>query len=1091
MSIDPIYQDDFDILVSAGAGTGKTFTLKKRIARKISQGKGDLRKMLILTFTNLAAASMRNKIAEELKDPCYADNKFVQQQLKYLAGADILTFDAFNQRLLKKYFYKIPGFDPNFQVVAGGALNYELNLAIDNVLENNFSPENKDNALWKKFLSTYTLKDDDKIRNLIKKGIYVLQKKANPEDNVKAWIADAENDNASIVAMGRAYVDRLSKDNEEKYRRFVHALEEINDAVDAGILPGATKFNQIYVDNMPLIDGAKTLDDYKMVIDLYDHKSILRGKTSEEEKQHPAVTTFKDIKSSWVKALRELCAYQEDNRWVDILKKQGIYRKLLVEIVWKVFKIYEKQKESNHVYEFSDLNQIALRLLSTDPSVRHDVARSYEDIMIDEYQDNSDLQEVFVNLLRNDTAFEGHLFFVGDIKQSIYRFRNANPKNFSDRDERYQNHEDGGVRATLPKNFRSAPMVIDYVNTVFSTLMTKEFGGTNYTQGHALGKGKEIEYGKINLPVRSLEYTFGIGGNTPSMKYEALIVADDILNRIDRQESVTLVDPKTGKEDTRVLGFGDFAIICDRGTQFDVVAEVFKEKHIPLSVQQDENEDASTLIYLLKNLLILYCKILQWLPLGKADFSDQTFLHSYLSVVRGPVKKKDGSYYNENQINELFKPKEKDFSEDDLYRRMRDLAKAYQHYPLDFAYREIIKEFRVLEVCEEMEDASADYRFLVAFDSIIGSMTALRYDGEKAVQFLSNSKFDENLRAKLSVNTATHEQAVTLINMHKSKGLQYPIVYFVGLGKKYNDADNKENSFFTQEYGPILPFVFSDLGNSTEATVMNNPAILEYKKISTKEDRSENLRKLYVALTRAEYQINLIRRRDGEVKLNDDPSSYNNMDSLLAHVENAHPDVIDSSNVIVYQNVHQHAFHEPFVVEPNDQKEIPFRYDEPLKEVIYESKTKDTASKGKADGKVSKKILQKGTEVHRALEATDFHDPDIEHATSFIKAKDTRRCVQNFLRSDLWARYSSYEVHKEVHYLDHLDPTKEGSVDLLLLGEKMVIVDYKLRHIDDAAYVEQLKTYRSNMLASYPQYQEKDVELHLFAVMTGQDEVVK
>ena len=1065
---DPITLQGKDILVSAGAGTGKTYTLKKRVAFELSNQYTDLRRMLILTFTNAAAASMRAKIAQELKEAVNNSSdvkkkQILQEQLRYIPNADIVTFDSFNNSLIKKYFYYIPGFKKDFSIVTGGVLNQVLTQIIDEIFEEKIKEKDPD---FLSLLEKYTFDDDKSIRELVQKGVEIAQDRADPIGYLDhlSKIANQftpemehildEYENSLVRQYKNKVKDYLAfiSDNLNGNACFGRVYELYSQDPYAYSLDGTVE--EVHGRIKPLLDVKKKSKEPEDDV-AKEYKDKIKGKVNETKKAYEnALKRRPYIKTFFVRQTPE---------------RQYLYS--LIKLVWKRFKEF---KEKNNVFEFIDINHYALDLLRTNSIVLDEVASSYDEIMVDEYQDNNDLQEEFVSLIKSSPCFKGTLFMVGDVKQSIYAFRNAVPQNFVNRFDRYSEGRDNGELCSLLKNFRSCPNVLNYVNKAFSLLMVENFGGINYERDHQILAGNGA-YLKVSQKTRVITYTTANGKS--SANREAEIIAEDILKRIENHETVTLLD-KNGNTYEKELDFSSFALIADRGSSFADVAKIFRQKGIPLIVQQDEKETESIIISLLKNLIILACNIAQ-IQSGKESliFEKDEFLHAYLSLARGPY------HYDEDKLNSLFAKKQKrDFSQDEIYLQVKEVVDKCRGNTISYLYQKLSCDLKVLNWIKELPQSSIDYRFFLAFTGIVDNLTTLGYDWNESKDFFLSSRFDEDLQSKYNISTASTSKSVTLINMHKSKGLQYPICYFYQLCKQYNEKDSKSPFNMDKDLGIFLPFVevldeeseyFNYLKDKQKDKNKNYLKIAS-DQYNVQKDRAENIRKLYVALTRAEYQINLVRFKDDKYE-EKDLKDYNRLQDLLDYVHKKSLGIISPFNEVEIDfddKMTRTAKRE------NALTPVTFTYGEKQIDSSKYAKVHTTASKGEADSStISTAALEFGSRVHEALQATDFHTKDV----SFIPEKKIQDMVLSFLNSPFYQQYKDYDIYKEYHYLDG---NKEGSVDLLLLSEeKAIIIDYKLKHIDDADYDKQLNIYRSQIQHRFP---EKEVECYLYAITTSE-----
>lgn len=1021
-----INQEGQDILISAGAGSGKTSVLTSRVMRKMEEGK-KLSRLLMLTFTKAAANNMRSKLDKkcheallgaEINDEAKSN---LRREMDYLSSASIMTFDAFNQGLVKKYFYLL-GISPSFQNTPTPVLNQALDQIIDGVFDRYYQTQNKD---FLSFLDSFTLKGDYEIRSLIKKAIAAESKRPDPHSDfldLEAGFKDGGKKGLSKIDAAYAYFTAgLKKELVSLREAFRLQCEDDDEA-----------YGQEKIKVMKLLEGLENLDSMSEILEIYDQLKIRRkkGKTSPFEE---ILDQRKKAFGSW----RTLClSLPEKKKAQEVFTSNLGYQSVLVAIADEVYTSFQAFKEEKGAYDFDDIGHMALKLLREKKEALDQVASSFDEIMVDEYQDNSDMQEEFLSLITSSPCFKGHLFLVGDVKQSIYAFRNSDPKYFKARFDSYSKG-DKGLLISMNDNFRSAPGVIDFVNTVFSALMKEDFGGADYKSGHALKSSNPLLQ-DIGLKTTSLDYHLqGKLGEAPSAKKEAYIIGNDILKRIHDGEMIG------DKKSLHRASFKDFTIIMDRGTQFDIYAKVFKDLHIPLIIDKNRSEKDSLIINTVKNLLIMYNGV------SCSLYEDGDFLHAFLSLLRGPL-----GQYKDAEIHKIFLTRE--FKGVKLFQDMEKAVKEDQGKDICGIYDDLVARFDVLKAISYTSDPSLSYQFLSSYHSTLEAMAYLGFDAKKASDYFAYLENNDDSSGEI-VLSAPFSNAVTLTNIHKSKGLEYNVIYLAGISKRLTGKQDTSHFGFDLGYGMELPYLarqFAMEKTADPGLKMPQEPLRQFRnEQEKKKNQEEKLRLFYVALTRAKYQIVLVQRKDKE-KEADDTSEANTFQGFLAL----------SKSQLGYDPIRVKREVDPMDMDkkPDSESEgrtlrtaLPFAY-KPLGTINY-GDTKKTASKGDKTHE-GEKALAFGTRLHLALQAVSFKTQDF----SFIQEEEIRKLVKGFFDSDLFKMYGSYKAYKEYHYLD-LKTGDMGSIDLLWEGkDEIVIVDYKLKNIADEDYVSQLKAYKEN-----------------------------
>ena len=993
-----------NILVSAGAGSGKTTVLSARVMRILKQGKS-ISNMLILTFTNNAAHNMREKIKKDIKKNL-KEYPQLKKQYNLVDTADISTFDAYNQKLLKRYFYRL-GISRDFSIIDSSLMNVQLTKIIRSKFDELYQ---KEDPTFLNILDKYTVKKDDDIFNLIQSIVIEEQKLPDWEDDLIRKIDDPYL-SGSII--DKAY-DFAVTNIKEEIQVFLNVFNYCTDDDEA--------YGEIKRTTLSAFSNCKDIATIEDASNMYQAWSELKlrkkkGNSDFREIYDPARNQFNKIMS---KLFSSFPSKEKAKLILNHKKDDTIFIYKLAKDVIEMFLSYKK---TNAVYDFCDIANYSLRLLRENEDIRNEVRDSYFEIMVDEYQDNSDLQEEFLKLISNN-----NLFMVGDVKQSIYRFRNSNPEYFMRRYNLYQKHQ-GGILIDMNDNFRSAPSMIKDINNIFSQIMFEDFGGADYAVSHKINAGNTAIAKIDNLKTKQFNYTYG-KSSVVVAKFEAQIICEDIIRRVENKELIG-VDQHEAK-------FSDFCLLCDRGSKFEEIAKVFKNYKIPLKVETNKEVSDQIIVLLIKSLFSLYSCV------EENDFSSSAFKHALLSINRSPF-----CQYSQEQLNELFLNNQ--YFKDPTVVQMIKIYKATKGQDVKTIFLTLIEEFHVYDSIKDFISPSATYQFLQAYESIIDSMARLKYTSQDVTEYFQTLK-SENIQVQLSINSAS-SNSVILTNIHKSKGLEYPIVYYIGLASKYRNNQYPRGFFYSQFTGIVLPFIkeeFSkELDKDGKRESFSNPLLEVYKLKENNQDYQEKVRLLYVGLTRAQYQMIFV-----------EPERDYVSGSVVLKYCKSFLDLLNCANFIgnIKTFIKSDKGEKCFTLPVEDQSKLPIEFKYTKINPTYEAEQKKTASVGK-EVHVDKSVLEFGTYVHKVMESIDFKNPTLDYVTD----PQVKKIAQNFIESDLIKKHINYEAYPEYEYFDRELGTF-GSVDLLLIGsEDLIIIDYKLKNISDEGYKSQLGTYKKNM----------------------------
>ena len=790
--------------------------------------------------------------------------------------------------------------------------------------------------------------------------------------------------------------------------------------------------------------NAKTYDDFLNAMD-YETVRIPKG-SSEEGKaiKGQIVDLVKEFKENYLN-------FESEEEILKGLESTKNHQMILFEILEQFDSILEHYKQKNQIYTFQDIARMAIKVVEENPDIQEELTNSFDEILVDEYQDTSDIQEKFISLISCN-----NVYMVGDIKQSIYRFRNANPDIFK---EKYKNYQDNknGIKIDLLKNFRSRKEVLDDINLLFNPIMDEKIGGAAYPESHQMvfGNTSYEEQGKTNQDYHMNVLTYNpkeLKGISKAEE-EAFIIGNDILNKLKTPFQVFDKDTKT----LRVAEYKDFVILLDRGTNFDTYKKVFEYLQIPLQILQDESFQEEDDSYIFKNLLkFILC-------VKEEDFGSN-FEYTFVSLSRSYLYP-----LSDSEIYERFTTKT--YQDTKVYQDALELSNLIDSTSLSefvrIVFKKISYEEKILKTSRIHSKRVREeyfYNLSKSFEKLGNTI----YDFVDYLEKIFESEMD------LTFNGSSKStNSCRIMTIHKSKGLEFPICYFAGLSSPFNLMELNERILFDKEYGLILPVV----NESYKDTILK---ILLKQRVRL-EEISEKIRLFYVATTRTkEEMIFVTPELEDEYYENVVPDyirlKYNSFDSLLKSIMSILLPFTKGSDIEVSKD-YLKTSKIPELTLPRKEKYT-------VNDLVIESKEVEEAHYSKEVHSIpteeEKEIMAFGTEVHEILEELDFSNPILLDSVknTYIKKK-----IQAFLDSDLMKDKLSNTMYKEYEfYVQENNTLNHGIIDLLIdNGDSYTIIDYKLKNIDDLNYNKQLNGYR----AYIENLTGKKVDCYLYSILTG------
>lgn len=832
-----------NILVSAAAGSGKTAVLVERVIKKITDSENpvDIDKLLIVTFTNNAASEMKFRITKSLKEILRNEpfNHNAQRQLNLMPNAKICTIDSFCINLVRENFFEL-GINQDFTNLDENEASLLEDEIISNLTDELF--EKNDEEFIKLVEQFNTPGNEKPFINAVKKvrrfiyaqpfpynWAYKMSELYNSNtafENSK-WFEYIKNEADYLISIAKKCVN--------------NNLALLNQIDDSKL---NEKFENLFLNDKSLIDNVSDLlntswdDLVKLGVPSFA-RLVSTAKLDEE-----LASEIKANRNTYTNIIKKeipaffICSKEDYVKSLNTL--YPIIRKLIDFVKIVDTRLMEEKNERNS-YSFSDTEHFAINLLFTpdgDKIIKKELAdrlsAEFEEILVDEYQDTNEAQDLLFGYLSN-----GHnLFTVGDVKQSIYRFRLAMPNIFNSRRKLYAdynpNDNEKSSKIILDKNFRSSKGICEYVNFIFSKVMSERVGELDYNAQNRLNFG--ADYKKNDIPSAQIHILDGAKGEETDTR-EAMQIAKLIRKKIDSKEQI-----KDGDE-YRDIRYSDFAILFrSMKNHVDSYVEVFTDMSIPVQCDNSSNLFENNEIKLILSLLRTIDNPTKDISLLSTMMSPvYAFTADELAQIRIENKQKNFYFSVVNSQNE----KVLNFLED--IKNLKKLSVTMSVYNF---IRYLVEDKGIVAFINAMGNGEQRYQNILALISF-----AQKFDSGVNIGLTSFIRYidkiidtDKGIDSKSIVSGK--DDAVTIMTVHHSKGLEFPICILAGAARSYNTGELTENLLINTVYG------FGLKVHNEER--MYNIQSIPYSVIKSKsanELMSENLRVLYVAMTRAKEQF--------------------------------------------------------------------------------------------------------------------------------------------------------------------------------------------------------------------------------------------
>lgn len=828
------------LLVSAAAGSGKTAVLVQRIISMVTDGTDplDIDRLLVVTFTNAAAAEMRERVGAAIENALEQDpyNQHLQRQLTLVHNAQITTIDSFCIRILRDHFHKID-LEPGFRIADEGELKLLREDVCEAVLEDFYQ---KADPEFLRFADSYSgAKNDLQIKEMILKLYNYAESYPWPKEWLETCVQQYEAANEAELEEKSWIRDFLSYLN-VRVEDLITAQEKLLELTQEP--DGPYMYEASIADDLRQLENLRKCEHFSQwqaAISAIDFKNIGRsGKYEGSVAKKDAVMSgrkrMKDQIEKWKKTIFATMLEVQLERLTQTSKMV----RMLVTLTQAFSDRFQEEKQKKNMLDFSDVEHNALRVL-VDSETKEltetalEYQQQYREVMIDEYQDSNYVQETLLTAVSGVKNGNENLFMVGDVKQSIYRFRLARPELFMDKYHRFSTEESSQQRIDLHRNFRSRWEVVEAVNDIFYPLMEKDLGNVAYDAEAALYAGAVYpDYENADCCKPELLLVPSQESGMERREQEAAAVAGRIRELVETQEIPGIT-------------YKDIVLLLRSMSGWaETYQKVFEQEGIPLIVASKTGYFSATEVQTVLSLLRVLDNPYQDIPLA--------------AVMK--------SYFGKFSSEELAQIRSE-------YPGMPFYQCVEQMLPVSekiIAFQEMLQKFRqripytpIHRLLQEILDETGYRNYVAALPAGEQRRANLDMLMEKAVAYEQTSYhglfhfiryIDRLMKYDVDYGEAEivseQENAVRLMSIHKSKGLEFPVVFVCGMGKQFNEQDLNSNMIFHPEFGIGLKWF--DCEKRTKAnTLIHQIFAMEAKK----ENLGEELRVLYVALTRAKEKL--------------------------------------------------------------------------------------------------------------------------------------------------------------------------------------------------------------------------------------------
>lgn len=912
-----------NLLVSAAAGSGKTAVLVEHIINRITEEGIDIDRLLVVTFTNAAAAEMKERIRKAIEDKLLndPDNANLHRQAALVHSAQITTIHSFCLSVIRDNFQSLP-IDPSFRIAEEAELTLIKSDVLEELLEACYEEGREDFLTFTESFGGG--KTDDGIEDLILNIHQFSMSAPWPED----WY-----DKLKVNFEVESAIDMKASDWMQELMSMLNRI--INDLYtmceEAVLLcqqaDGPMAYQSALISDSEQLEGLKGITDYSEFGERIQSISFARLSGKKEEGVDPGKKEqVKSIRDRIKKAVSDIQGnyyFQAEDEMVADIAAMRSNVEVIIRLCKEFSAAYQKRKAEKNMVDFNDLEHLALSVLVrkedgiTIPTQAADeLAGFYKEVMVDEYQDSNLVQEIILESISGGRFGNPNRFMVGDVKQSIYKFRLADPRIFMDKYEKYpmlaeeetetekeldteteleqnsetelepegrinknikdedkkneigaaeiSSEEEPNLRIDLHKNFRSREVVINSINSVFQMIMTKKLGDIEYDKRAYLYPGADFSIGEgisdntelLLAAVTPPEDEAAVAENKKdeeaeeytARELEALAIAARIKELVHPEKGLLVQDKKTGG--LRRAVYGDIAILLRSMTGWaDIFSDTLSAEGIIAHTETQTGYFKTLEISTALNLLRTIDNPRQDIPFTAvlkspiAGFTDGELADIRMIKKRVPMYEAAKGYRSSKEDALAVKL-------DEFFERLSSYRSIAVHLPIHELILHVLSDtgyYNYVAAMPAGEKRKANLNMLV--------QQAIRFEGTSFSGLFHFIRYMERLdrydvdfgEAKV---TGEDDKSVRIMSIHKSKGLEFPIVFVAGMGKNFNTQDSRAKLILHQDYGIGMDYIDLNLR-------VKEPTLIKkfIQKQLVTESLGEELRVLYVALTRAKEKL--------------------------------------------------------------------------------------------------------------------------------------------------------------------------------------------------------------------------------------------
>ena len=1076
------------VIVSASAGSGKTFVMIEKLVNAVIAGV-DLDDVLAVTFTKKAAAQMkeklRKKIIERLETADGEEKIRLKAQLTKVPSANISTIHSFCGKLLRTYFYAL-GIDSGFEIISADdaeALEYK-NRALDNLFERMYD---EDNGEFKHLLKCYMRKrNDQSLRKIVLEAYKDVRSVARYEEILK---------NTPKLYTEQGFKDvcvAYRESQRDMYNLLISSLQRFREGFY--VTKKQEVFEKIFLEMEVALTASRESMPYDGKLSLTVTKKPILGEDDREADE--AFKTFRDRLKKRYDNLH--CEFGDEETERKKFFECGKTATAFSNLVLAFDREYAAVKAEENKLDYNDLEHLTLKLLS-DEDIKREINESFKYAFVDEYQDVNPVQEEILS------ALTGESFVVGDVKQAIYGFRGSKSKFFSEKYARYESGAGSALR--LSSNFRSSDAVLDFVNAAFSDIMRPDTCGIDYKNKsqmlkgglypegygyagiHIIGEEEEEERGELNV------YSVKNDVRKTRLTREGRAVVSIIEREVNSQHY------DLNAKDLVNTGYGDICILTrkNKGYSNEGIVQALKAAGIPVAGAQEENICNLAEVKEMLDILSLIDNAEQDIPLVTALLSPLGgFDENELALIRikGDEKRTDGE-------RKTFKSCCEEYSllNDEIAQKLNIFWGQLEKLR---SLAEILSTGELID--ELLENYSLEVSYGADGDDKVKNVLRLAAEGAN----LPLQAFLEKIKAggyEISAPAPAPSDSVKIMTMHASKGLEFPVVIIADICRTFAGIENGEMPF-DEDYG-FAPRFFD-----FENMLVSRPILRQLVKIRTNAEELKNeLNLFYVACTRAMCNLHILAGEE---------SDY---DETAAYTAKCYADLIDFSKfspepIEILQLENKSCERTAFIFKPDEKlvedigKTFMAKYANaesvnlPVKSsasAILKMQEEEPHFKTRelfgGEGETNTEI---GTAYHRFLELCDFSKKSVGEIVAemeeFKRAGEITEAQFNLLSAEELAEILAMpafsdlvgaKLMREQEFLCRLpanelfdtkatDPVLiQGAIDLYAEGGFGVkIIDYKYSHKSDE---ELIRTYSKQL----------DLYKKAVATITGEEKIEK